>query len=150
MFGSSCQDGISIVSGVASLFVDTGKCDLWACEASLFAKYVMIAQSAAFTTSEQQQQQQQDDLSNIFLERHVWRRTTEGSTHISRFHFKLKQICWISIKNGCADPRCNVCLHFFPVWADLNSPDLLVCLFHLLLLWFRGSFSGLFQLFQQL
>lgn len=53
---TSCHAGISIVSTVASLFVDAGKCDLWACEASLFAKYVMIAQSAAFTTSGEQQQ----------------------------------------------------------------------------------------------
>ena len=55
----------------------------------------------------------QDDLSDIFLEKNVWRRATEGSTHIYRFEFKLKQICWISIKNEWAVPQCNVCLHLF-------------------------------------
>lgn len=55
VFWSCCHAGINILSKVGSWFVDAVKCDLWASEAPLPAKYVMIAQSAAFTTSKRQQ-----------------------------------------------------------------------------------------------
>lgn len=65
-----------MLSKVGGLFIDAGKCDLWASEARLVAKYVIIAKNAAFTTNGLTQ----DDLSNIFLEKNVWRRATGGST----------------------------------------------------------------------